>query len=419
MLDDDYEVVDRVKVVGDDTNHTDFHDFLILENGDYVLMSYNGVERDGVFYEDSVVQVIDPDTREEVFRWEALNEITPEEIIGDRLPEWVHINSVFRDDNGDYIMSLRWASSIIKVDGDTSDIIWRLGGLRSDFEIDDHWGGPCGQHTAQINSKGNLIYFDNGTNCPELPEYEERASTPARMRYVEYELDEQAMTAELVREIIHPTYTTGPTGSVQELPNDHVLVSWGFPRQPFTEYSLAEYDENNRPVREYAFDGRGDVFFSYRAQYSEGINYPTLAADNGASHTIVDGIYLGSGVDADADGQPSAVNGDDDDVHFPDGDNVGNDEDGVLFTSAVVPGRKATVEVEASTDGRLDAWIDFNEDGDWDDPGEQIFANTRIADGTNSLAFDVPATAEITSTYSRFRFSTEGCLLYTSPSPRD
>ena len=426
ILDHNFQEIDRVDAIGNGINHTDFHDFLILENGNYAFLSYNGVERDGVFYEDSVVVVIDPTTKEEVFRWDSWEEIgsnigTPENEVVDigeqlggetRIPEYAHINSLFQDENGDYIMSLRFTSSIIKVDGETSEIIWRLGGLRSDFEIDDPWGGPCGQHTAQINSKGNLIFFDNGTPCPELPEYDARPEdNDRRMRYVEYELDEQNMTATLVREIVHPTYDIGPTGSVQELPNDHVLVSWGLPGTNFSEYSLIEYDANDQPVREYSFDGRDVVHFSYRAWYAEDQNYPTLAADNGASHTIVAGIHLGSGVDEDEDGQPSTTGGDDLNVYDTTGaTNVPNDEDGVTFVSTIVPGQRATVEVDASTDGLLSAWIDFNNDGDWTDAGEQIFADTQLSPGTNSLSFAVPADASMTSTFSRFRFSTDAGL---------
>lgn len=406
----------RLTTQGPHMNHTDFHDFLILDNGDYALISYNGIERDGILYEDSILQVLDPVTLEEKFLWNSWDEIgknlgTPQdEVVGgvDRIPEYAHINSIFQDDNGDFIMSLRFTSSIVKISGTTGKIIWRLGGLRNDFDIDDPWAGPCGQHTAQINSKGNLIYYDNGTPCPDLPEYEGRPEgDDRRMRYVEYELDEENMTAKLVREIIHPTYRVGPTGSVQELPNDHVLVSWGLPGQNFSEYSLIEYDANDEPVREYSFDGAGTMHFSYRAWYAQDANYPTLAADNGASHTIANDLFLGSGVDADTDGQPSTTSGDDVDVYFDDEGNLVNDEDGVTFVTDLVPGTMAEVDVTASKAGVLNAWIDFNRDGDWDDAGEQIFADMTLSAGANSLAFGVPSDALQTTTFSRFRFSSE------------
>lgn len=419
------EIIDRVETQGDHMTHTDFHDFLITDDT-YVLVSYNGEMRDGRLYEDSVIQTLDRETKEILFEWNSKDDPvgqligTPDSYILDdpgtgdldaisRLPEYAHINSVFVDDNGDYIASLRFTSSIIKIDGETGDTLWHLGGRHSDWDIDDPWGGPCGQHTAQINSKGNLIFFDNGTPCPDVPEYAGRPaedSPEARMRYVEYELDEQTMTATLVREIIHPDFAVGPTGSVQELPGDHVLVSWGFPGRNFSGYSTIEYDENDQPIREYSLDAA----FSYRAHYAEDANYPTLAADNGASHTIVDGMYLGSGVDGEEDGQPSTSSGDDIDFYYDNEGNLVNDEDGVVFTSTVVPGKMATVEVDASTEGILNAWIDFNHDGDWSDDGEQIFTDLSLSEGVNTLAFSVPAAANLTETFSRFRFSSEDGL---------
>ncbi|MDP7347452.1 MAG: SdrD B-like domain-containing protein, partial [Phycisphaeraceae bacterium] len=59
---------------------------------------------------------------------------------------------------------------------------------------------------------------------------------------------------------------------------------------------------------------------------------------------------------------------------------------------------------------RLDAWIDWNADDDWDDSGEQIFTNQIIGDGDNSLQVQVPANAAPGQTYARFRLSSAGNL---------
>lgn len=131
--------------------------------------------------------------------------------------------------------------------------------------------------------------------------------------------------------------------------------------------------------------------------------YGTLSASDGARHAIVPNVWLGIGIDADADGQPGAdALGDDNDG--------GDDEDGVVFISLVIPGDPATVKVTASIAGFLDAWVDFNFDGDWSDDGECIFAGIPVALGANTLTFNVPATTPTGITYSRFRFSTTGNL---------
>ena len=80
------------------------------------------------------------------------------------------------------------------------------------------------------------------------------------------------------------------------------------------------------------------------------------------------------------------------------GDDLNNldDEDGVAFPWALFAGFEGTVDVTVSTGGYspgvLNAWLDFNMDGDWDDNGEQIASDVVLDDGTHTLAFDVPLT---------------------------
>lgn len=137
--------------------------------------------------------------------------------------------------------------------------------------------------------------------------------------------------------------------------------------------------------------------------------YPTtlIAPSDGARHPVYGQIYLGAGVDAEFGIYPTAA---------ADGDDIlsnGDDEDGVTFTSMLQPGITATVDVVASVAGKLNAWIDFNADGDWDDSDEQVFDDQALVAGTNPLNFIVPPGATPTSTtYARFRFDTGGNLSY-------
>lgn len=73
----------------------------------------------------------------------------------------------------------------------------------------------------------------------------------------------------------------------------------------------------------------------------------------------------------------------------------------------------AGVSVIASAAGKLDAWIDFNRDGDWLDDGEQIFQSVNVNQRENLLSFQVPANASAGHTFARFRLSSEGGLLPT------
>lgn len=138
--------------------------------------------------------------------------------------------------------------------------------------------------------------------------------------------------------------------------------------------------------------------------------YPTLLVENGARHVFNPDIFLGFRVDAEPDGQRE-LNALGDDLNGP-------DEDGVIFTSPLIPGSSAHVQVRASTTGILQAWIDFNGNGSWADPGEKIFNGLGISGGTNNLSFNVPATAKTGLTFSRFRFTQQTAILdFVGPGP--
>ncbi len=131
--------------------------------------------------------------------------------------------------------------------------------------------------------------------------------------------------------------------------------------------------------------------------------YATLLSSDGARHAL-GGPYLGATVDAEADGLPTAGAAGDD-------DSATDDEDGVTFAGALMPGEQVLLTVVASQAGILDAWVDFNNDGDWADPGEQVFLSQALSAGANDLEFAVPGDATLTvSTFARFRISSAGGL---------
>ena len=130
--------------------------------------------------------------------------------------------------------------------------------------------------------------------------------------------------------------------------------------------------------------------------------YPVAAANDGAQHEV-SGPTLGLTVDSEADGANSSL---------ATGD--GADEDGVVF-GAVNAGRTdASVVVKvrnASLGGRVDAWVDFNGNGSWSDPGEQIVTSAAVTNNTDKrFTFSVPADAVPGTSYARVRISTAGGL---------
>jgi hypothetical protein len=134
--------------------------------------------------------------------------------------------------------------------------------------------------------------------------------------------------------------------------------------------------------------------FDFGDAPESGTSFATTLAQNGARHiTTGNSLLLGAGRDTEVDGQPNAT---------ATGD--GSDEDGIAF-GALNPGSLASVTVTASGTGFLNAWIDLNADGDWNDAGEQIFLNQALSSGPNNLQFLVPPGTAPGTTLTRFRLT--------------
>ena len=158
-------------------------------------------------------------------------------------------------------------------------------------------------------------------------------------------------------------------------------------------------------------------------------NYRTTAADGGASH-IITGPFLGGCVDAD-DGTLQGPLGNADDITVgltTSGTCLvpGSDERGVITTvpgGSFIPGQTVAGFVVlmsgSPSDCQLDAWFDFNQNGDFSDPGEQIASGLTLltAIPLTSLNVSVPADTLPGTTYARFRCTSAGIATPDGPAP--
>jgi hypothetical protein len=135
--------------------------------------------------------------------------------------------------------------------------------------------------------------------------------------------------------------------------------------------------------------------------------YSTLIINNGARHNINPLIKLGMYIDAENDGQPAL---------FSEGDDftLSDDDDGVVFSGWLLPGNTYNLVVYASVSGLfLSAWIDFQANGNWTDPGDKICNNVFLNQGANLISFSIPSNAAVNVyTYARFRCSLMQNLSY-------
>jgi uncharacterized repeat protein (TIGR01451 family) len=132
--------------------------------------------------------------------------------------------------------------------------------------------------------------------------------------------------------------------------------------------------------------------------------YKTTLADNGARHTIVPSVYLGTSVTAEANGSPvispAAI--------------VAADNDGVIFDpiygqqilkASTAGNTTNTIKVTASTAGYLNAWIDLNGNGIFD-AVDRVLTEVPVVAGANNINITLPNSVTNGKTYARFRFTT-------------
>ncbi|MEL6854961.1 MAG: GEVED domain-containing protein [Cyanobacteria bacterium J06607_13] len=124
------------------------------------------------------------------------------------------------------------------------------------------------------------------------------------------------------------------------------------------------------------------------------------APGRGPSH-VVGALRLGSVVDAEStDSQDDGPPLEDDGVVINDGGT-----NPVLHNESLIAGQTYTLDVTTVDTGILNAWIDFDGDGEFE-AGEEIATDVSSTGGTESLSVTVPFGATAGSTYARFRYST-------------
>jgi hypothetical protein len=205
--------------------HGDLHEFVITPEDTALLTSYVVEDADlssvggspkGTI-QDAVFQEIDLASGRVLLEWHSLEHIALEESYSPVGADWdfFHVNSVGLDGDGSLLVSARSTHTVYKLDR-SGAILWRLGGKRSDFAM-----GPgsafAWQHDARRQPDGTLTVFDNGATPAVEP----------LSRGLILEVDEQVMTATLLRQYTHPKILTGSQGSVQPLANGNVFVGWG------------------------------------------------------------------------------------------------------------------------------------------------------------------------------------------------
>ena len=225
VMNDQYQVIDSWEM--GNGYRTDGHEFLLLDNGHAILMSYDPIPYDFQQYGgpadgtllDIVLQEQDA-AKNVVFEWRGSEHIpiedTQQNLNVTGLVDFLHTNAVEVDDDGNWLISNRNTSEITKINRQTGDIIWRMGGAGNQFTFTND-EGFWRQHDIRRLDSGNITLFDNGNE-----------HDPPHSRAVEYAVNETTMTVTRVWQYPDDTSEySAIMGDVQRLGNDNTFVGWG------------------------------------------------------------------------------------------------------------------------------------------------------------------------------------------------
>ena len=215
----------------------DEHELYVLADGTYFLIGLHGETVDLSRYvpggsttgvTEDCIQQFTPQG-ELIFQWRAWDHLDPagqNDVVNATNPgDFTHMNAIAVDSDGHILLSSRNTSEVTKINSDTGEIIWRLGGTHNQFTfVNDPLDGPRNQHAVRPLGNNHYTLFDNGNG-----------HSPQVSRAVEYELNPSTLTATAVWQ--YPAIPTTSLfshymGNAQRLPNGNTLINWAVGNLP-------------------------------------------------------------------------------------------------------------------------------------------------------------------------------------------
>ncbi|HVL26697.1 MAG TPA: arylsulfotransferase family protein, partial [Acidimicrobiales bacterium] len=248
VVDQTYTEVARVRAGNgyatalDDMTITPWHTALVLASGPAA----------GGQVRESVVQEVDIRSEQVLFEWHSHEHVGVDESVAPRPAtgpyDYFHATSVDLDEEANLLVSARNTSAIYRIANPGGEVLWRLGGRRSDFRM-----GPgatfAGQHDAGLPAEGQVAMFDNGP--PGRPS-----------RGLVLAVDTPSMAATVHQELAHPHGRHAASGgNLQLLDGDRVFIGWG------SLPSFSEFAGDGRLLYDARFAGGNTSYRAFRAPW--------------------------------------------------------------------------------------------------------------------------------------------------------
>lgn len=284
IMDKHYRIVKSVEP-GSYQASSDMHEFRLINGGKSALMTqylrsvYDLCAWDlcdGLGYiQQGAFQEVDVDTGEVLFEWHSLDHVDPREsYVGPSTTEisgsgeepgspwdYFHINSIDKNEEGDYLVSARHVSAVYKISGVDGHIIWRLQGAKSDYYLDGF--SFSFQHDARFVSDNEthtvISLFDNGSNGFNQTQPHSTGQVIS--------VDHTTKVATCLLNLDPPfvdghAHLAKSQGNFQRLPNGNMIMSWG------NDAFWTEYSADN------------EIIFYGALGYSNVMNYRVHKFDN-------------------------------------------------------------------------------------------------------------------------------------------
>lgn len=240
MADSSYRRISSIRAGNGLT--VDLHELNLTPRGTALITAYRPTETDlsavggpkrGKVYA-CQAQEVDIATGKVVFSWDSLDHVPVGDTYqkfseGSGAPfDYFHINSVSLMPDGDLLISARNTWALYKVSRSTGEVIWRINGKHSDFEMATGTGFYW-QHDSRALSASRLTVFDDGASPAEEKQ--------SRGLFLDIDTTNRRVT--LAHAYEHPAGLLAQNqGSVQLLPDGQVVIGWG--NQPyFSQFTAA------------------------------------------------------------------------------------------------------------------------------------------------------------------------------------
>jgi hypothetical protein len=271
IVDESYNQIAEVQ--GQNGLQGDLHELVLTPQGTALFTAYgtaqttmdvNGTSQN-VSYWYGVVQEVDIASGNLLFEWRSDDHVPvsdsyvdPTVLFGGSW-DYFHINAISIDPtDGNLVISGRNTWACYKVDRNTGDVIWQLGGKNNGFSMGPGTGFAF-QHDVKLHPGGLMSIFDNEGGPPQQA---------SQSRGLLLNIDEANRSVTLKQAFTHkpPVYSSA-LGSVQPLSGGRWFMGWG--RSTY----FTEYDRNGKVLFDGHLSGNGS---SYRAFLQDWQGTPTV-----------------------------------------------------------------------------------------------------------------------------------------------